>query len=336
MAKEIKIIGKMEPGSISRLLTKIDGMGSFIAVIVACIIFAVADPVTFLSLANLRTLLDQSTVPVLVVCGLTFVILIGSIDLSIEGVLAATSLTFVLTSANSRSTLDIGFGAPVLALSVGMLFGLVSGLLQTRLRIPSFMVSLGLWFTGLGIGTVLYGSDVPILANQAARDWVSSNRFGVSNAVLVATLMVVISYVVATYTKMGRYAYAIGTNESIASLNSIPVRRYKVITFAYAGFCIAIAAIIASCRLGVGTPDVGSGQLFLTTAAVIIGGTPLSGGKGGVLQSVCGVFLLVIISNGLILIGASPITQQALSGLIIVTAVVLTGYRRRSLLRVVK
>ncbi|WP_349039108.1 ABC transporter permease [Pseudotabrizicola sp. 4114] len=314
----------------------LESYGAFIALNIACAAFALADPGTFLTPTNLRTILDQSAVPVIIVCGLTFVILIGSIDLSTEGVLAASSLTFVLLSSNSRNAIDLGIGAFWVALGVGALFGLLSGLLQTRLRIPSFMVSLGLWFIGLGVGTVLYGSDVPVLTSEESRNWVSASNLGVSNAVLLAAFMVAVSWIISGYTRMGRFAYAIGTNEAIARLNSIPVGRYKVLIFVYAGFCISVAAIIASCRLGVGTPDVGSGQLFLTTAAVIVGGTPLSGGRGGILQSVCGVFLLIVISNGLILIGASPITQQAMSGLIIVTAVVLTGYRQRDLLRVVK
>lgn len=336
MVKEMKLERKPVTNQRGRLIASFENFGVFFALITACIVFAVADPDTFLTTTNLRTLLDQSAVSIIIVCGLTFVILIGSIDLSIEGVLGASSLTFVLLSSNSRNSIDLGLGAFVAALGVGALFGLLSGLLQTRLRIPSFMVSLGLWFTGLGVGTVLYGSDVPMLADESTRDWVSASNLGVSNAVLLAAIMVAVSCIISGYTKMGRYAYAIGTNETIARLNSIPVGHYKVLIFTYAGFCISIGAIIASCRLGVGTPDVGSGQLFLTTAAVIVGGTPLSGGKGGVLQSVCGVFLLVVISNGLILIGASPITQQAMSGLIIVGAVVLTGYRQRALLRVVK
>lgn len=322
--------------AISQFSQKGEGFGCFIAVIVACVIFSLVDPTTFLSVSNLKTLLEQATVPLIIVCGLTLVIVMGSIDLSIEGVMAAASLVFVLVSANSRNEIDLGMAAPVVAIGIGVTFGIANGLCHTYLRIPSFMGSLGLWFTGLGVATVLYGADVPMLEDPVFRGWASQTTFGISNAILTALACVVVSYIIATQTKMGRYAYAIGSNEHVSRLNSIPVNFYKIIIFAYCGLCIAIAAIIGTSRLGVGTPDVGTGQLFLCTAAVIIGGTPLSGGKGGVLQSVCGVLLLVIVSNGLILVGASSIAQQALSGVIIVSAVVLTGVRHRARLRVVK
>jgi ribose transport system permease protein len=326
----------VQAGAVLRLKKVTEGFGSLIAVIVACAIFATIDPVNFASVANLKTLLDQSAVPLIIVSGLTFVILMGSVDLSIEGVMAASSLVFVLVSANSRNGIDLGLASPVVALIVGMAFGATSGLLQTFLRIPSFMVSLGIWFIGLGVATVLYGSDVPMLNNPVLRGWASDTTMGISNAVLVAAASVLVSFVISTQTKFGRYAYAIGSNETVSRLNSIPVDRYKILVFAYCGLFVSVAAVIGSSRLGVGTPDVGTGQLFLCTAAVIIGGTPLSGGRGGILQSACGVLLLVIVSNGLILVGASPITQQALSGLIIVVAVVMTGLRHRAKLRVVK
>ena len=320
----------------SRLLKATGGMGSFLALVAACLVFAAIDPNTFVSLSNLRTLLDQAAVPMIVVCGLTFVVLIGGIDLSIEGVLASASLVYVLVSPNSRNILDLGVMAPVAALLVGAGFGLASGLLHNKLRIPSFMVSLGLWFIGLGVASVLYGSDVPMLTDQTRRGWASGMTLGVSNAVCIAAACVLVAWFLAKRSKFGRFAYAIGTSEPISRLNSVPVAYYKILVYVFCGLCVGLAALIATDRLGVGTPDVGNGQLFFSTAAVIIGGTPLSGGRGGVLQSVCGVLLLVVINNGLIVSGAGPIAQQALAGLIIVVAVVATGLRHRSQLRVVK
>lgn len=325
-----------EQSSIAQFIHRTEGFGSLIAVTIACIVFAVIDPTTFLSLGNLRTLLDQSAVPLIVVCGLTLVVVMGSVDLSIEGIMAAASLVFVLMAGNSRNEMDLGVAAPLIAAAVGVAFGVVNGLVHTYLRIPTFMGSLGLWFVGLGVATVLYGADVPMLEDPFLKGWASQSSFGISNAVATALVLVVTTFVVATQTKLGRYAYAIGSNEHLSQLNGIPVDFYKIVIFGYCGLCVAIAAIIGTERLGVGTPDVGTGQLFLCTAAVIIGGTPLSGGKGGILQSVCGVFLLVVVSNGLILIGADPIAKQALSGLIIVTAVVMTGLRHRKNMQVVK
>lgn len=310
--------------------------GPLTYVIAALALFAALTPATFLTQENFKAILDQATVPLILISGLTFVILIGSIDLSLEGVMAASSLTFVLLSENSRNSNKFQILSIVAAIGVGVIFGLLNGLIHARLKIPSFMVSLGVWFVGLGVGTILYGNDMPIYSDAAVRDWISASHFGVSNAAVVSIVCVSIAFLIGRRAKLGRYAYAIGASEDISRLNGIPVVRYKVYVFVLSGFCAALAAVISSARLGVGTADVGSGQLFFTIASVIVGGTFLSGGRGGVLHSVCGVLLLVVVNNGLIHIGASPIMQQALAGLVIVAAVVVTGIRERSKLRVVK
>ena len=305
-------------------------------VILVLVLFSILTPSTFLTVSNFRAILDQATVPLIVVSGLTFVVLIGSIDLSVEGVMATCALTFVLTGDNSRNHVDLGIWAAVLTVLVGAGFGLVNGLLHVKLKIPSFMVTLGTWFIGLGIGTVLYGAEMPIINDQTLRGWVSHSGAGISNGALFALACVAFSILIGNKTKLGRFAYAIGANENIARLNSIPVAKYKIAIFVYAGAVMGIASVIAASRLGVGTADVGSGQLFFDVAAIIVGGTFLSGGRGGIANSACGVMMLVVVNNGLIHIGASPIVQQALAGLVIVIAVVITGLSERSLLRVVK
>jgi ribose transport system permease protein len=307
-----------------------------IAVVVVAAVFAIISPNAFLTAANVRTIADQAALPLILAMGATFVILMGGIDLSIEGIMATSSLTFVLLSANSSTSINLGLGAAAIALLSGALIGLVTGIVHTRLRAPSFMVSLGVWYIGLGIATVLYGNQVPQLTDAAQKSWVSATPFGVSNGFAVALVVVLLSAALSRWTKFGRFALAIGADEELARLNSVPVARYKTYIFMFAGVCSALAGIIGSSQLGVGTVSIGRGDLFFTIAAVVVGGTLLSGGRGGVFRSFCGVLLLTVINNGLVIVGTSPDIQQTISGLVIVATVVVTGLRYRARLRVVK
>ncbi|WMY11802.1 ABC transporter permease [Paraburkholderia phenoliruptrix] len=320
----------------SRINWKREWSGPLIALLAVVIIFAVLRPSTFLTWENFRSITDQATIPLILAMGSTFVILAGCIDLSIEGVMATAALTYVLLSMNSVNTHDLGLAAPVIAILAGVVLGWATGIVHTMFRVPSFMVSLGIWFIGLGIATVLYGDAVPQLTGHMSKAWASSTPLGFSNAFVVAVVFVVLAKWLSNHTTFGRYTYAIGADEHIAKLNGVAVARYKVLIFTFAGFCSAFAGVIGASRLGVGIVDVGSGQLFQTIAAVVIGGTFLSGGRGGVLNSACGVLLVVVITNGLILMGVSPVLQRAVSGLVIVAAVVVTGLNHRSRLRIVK
>lgn len=148
--------------------------------------------------------------------------------------------------------------------------------------------------------------------------------------------MVAAGFAVERFTRLGRFAYAIGNNESAARVTGIPVGRYVVILFALAGVCSALAGVMGSLELGAGAANVGVGMLFLTLAAIVIGGTPLSGGKGGVLRTLIGVLILSTLYNGLILAGVDPSIQSGVSGLVLVAAVVAAGWSHRGRLRVYK
>lgn len=310
-------------------------VGPLIALVVIAIGFSIINP-SFATLDNAKTILDQATIPLILSMGATLVILTGSIDLSIEGVMASSGLTFALLVHNSVNGSDLGVWAVVIALGVGLAFGLVSGAVYALLRIPSFMTTLGVWYIGLGLATVLFGNTVPQIEDSSMVGWPSDAPLGVSNGLLVAAAVIVITVLLVRFTKIGRNALAIGADETLARLNSIPVTRYKIYIFAFAGVVSALGGILATMRIGNGIVEVGNGQLFFTTAAVVVGGTLLSGGKGGPLRSVVGVLLLTVINNGLVLAGASPIIQQAIAGIVIVAAVILAGLRQRSRLRIIK
>lgn len=312
-------------------------LGEVAAFVALVIVFTILNPDTFLALGNIRTVLDQASLPLIVGVGATLVILMGSIDLSVEGVMGAAGMTFVLLSANSRDTVDLGVWAIVAAVAVGMALGLVSGVIHTQLKVPSFIVTLGVWFVGLGIATLLFGeSAIPFLPDGGLKTWPSELTLGIPNSFVLAAALVLVGVAVARYTRLGRAAYAIGNNEAIARDSGVRVVRHQIGVFVFAGGCTAVAGVLATLQLGAGSATIGIGILFTTIAAVVIGGTSLGGGVGGVLRTGLGVMLLTVLNNGLILSGVSPSLQSAVSGAVLILAIVAASWPHRSRLRIVK
>lgn len=306
------------------------------ALIVLVIIFSVLNP-RFASLENLQNLLNQASLPLIIGIGATFVILIGSIDLSVEGVMAATGVTFVLMSANSRGGADLGIWAWLVPLALGTALGLASGLLYTKARIPSFLVTLGMWFVGLGIATVLYGTDAyPELSNDALTVWPATITWGLPNVFWVALILMIIAALTLRYTRFGRATLAIGNNEDIARSNGMPVTKHKIVIFIVAGVLSGLAGILAVMQMGGTSNNIGDGYLFITIPAVVIGGTALSGGKGGMLRTLLGIMLLMVLKNGLILAGVSPNFEEMVSGAILVIAIIAVAWSQRGRLRIEK
>jgi len=306
------------------------------ALVVLAIIFSLLNS-RFATLGNVQNILNQASLPLIIGVGATFVILIGSIDLSVEGVMGASGMAFVLMSANSRGGTDFGVWAFVVAIALGVALGLVSGVIYTRVKVPSFIVTLGMWYIALGIATILFGTDsMPSLTNSDLTTWGSVNTAGLPNVFWLAGGVVALGGLVLRFTRFGRVALSIGNNEDIARANGLKVATNKIMVFVVAGALSALGGIIASMQLGMGSATVGSGNLFLTIPAVVIGGTSLGGGKGGVFGTALGVILLTTLNNGLILSGVSPNYQSAVSGAILVLAIVATAWSQRDRLRISK
>lgn len=302
---------------------------------VLLVVFSILNPL-FISSKNIITLLDNAAVPMVIAVGLTFIILTGSIDLSVEGVMATVSITISLLLANTINDQQFGFYAVLIGLAIGLAFGLANGILYTKLRLPSLIVTLGTWFIGLGIAAYLFPGNPPTITDSGFRAFSLSRWFGVEPLVFVALAVVIIATLVLRYTRFGRMLYGIGGNETLVSLAGVKVDRYKIAAFTIAGFLSALAGIMITAKLGIGNVTAGSNQLFPAISAVVVGGTLLSGGRGSIGQTVLGVLILTVLGNGMILSGVSPYIQQAVIGVIIVTAVVIATWRNRRPLRIIK
>lgn len=290
----------------------------------------------FLTTGNVASIADQTSVLLVLAVGVTFVVLLGGIDLSLEGVMATSSLVAVLLASNDRNGHDLGYLAALAGVGAGALFGLANGLLHTRLRIPSFMVTLGTGAIGIGIATVLFGGQPPRLLDAGLREWGTDRWGGVSRTVVVAVVVLALGYFLQRSTRVGRYVVLIGGDEQVARLNGVAVARYKVWAFVLSGTTAGIAGVMSAARLGVGDVQIGSGLLFSTITAVVVGGTLLSGGRGGVLHTLVGALLISVLANGLILVGVEPSIQRSVQGVVIVLAVAVTGWTLRHRIRVVK
>ena len=306
------------------------------SILVLAIIFTFLNP-RFGSVENFRNILFQMAVPLIIVVGTTLVIQLGSIDLSPQGVMAASGMAWILLSANTRLETDFGIWAWIIAIGIGLALGFLAGALHSLVKVPSFVVTLGTWYIGLGIGIILYGDDMlPSLKSDVLLAWPTKLTLGLPNAFWLAAIILVCGVLVSRYTHFGRGVLAVGNSETIARNTGMPVNAFKIIAFTIAGGLSAIAGILATMQLGAGSPDLGSGQLFTVIPAAVIGGTALSGGEGGILRSAIGVFLLIMLNNGLVLAGVDPSYQAGVFGAILIAAIIAVAAPDRALLKIAK
>jgi ribose transport system permease protein len=301
--------------------------------LVLCLFITLISP-DFMDSKNLVRVAIAATIPLFLAIGLTFIILLGSIDLSVEGVVALSAVVVSMMVRNGRNDNDFGWLALFVALGIGGGMGFLNGFIHVRLRIPSFMCTLGMGFVGVGAATVLLSGE-PVRVLDANIRGLALNRFlDVPYMVWVGLVALAIAYGIQRFTRLGRYVYSIGGGEDLLALSGVPVGRYKIMIFTVAGMFYGFAGLVAAAQLGMGNALIVQGKMFVAITAVVVGGTALSGGVGGVLNSLVGVLVVAVLSNGMVLMGVSPYIQQAVQGVMIVVAVALSLDRAR--LKIVK
>lgn len=273
----------------------------------------------FLTSKNLVNVLAMSSIPIIFAFAQTIVILTGEIDLSIGAIMAISGVV----SALIIKFLEVPLPLAVLAgLAVGGLMGYFNGLLISKVKLPSFIATYGLRIaiTGFAIailkGYVVYGYPENFR-------FVGVGRWGnIPVIIFVMLLVLVIMWVVLNRTTFGRRIYAVGANDEAAMMSGIDVGKTKILVFVIAGVLAACAGILQVSRLNAAESSSGAAMLLPAIAAVVIGGTSMFGGEGGVIGTVIGALIMNVIQNGLNLIGAPSILQQFIVGLIILFAVI--------------
>lgn len=304
-----------------------------LVLVVLCILIAVANPV-FVEFRNLVRIANAAAVPLTLAMGTTFVILMGSIDLSAEGVVAIAATTVVLLASNDANANTFGWWAPLAAIAAGCLMGFVNGVVQTGLRIPSFMATLGAWFIGLGISTYLLGGSAVRLMDSSLRGLALTRFLELPLSVWIALAALLLAIFIQYFTRLGLHIMAIGGAEDLAELSGVNPRRVRIAAFTIAGLFYGVAGVLAAAQLGQSNSVIGDGRLFAAVTAVVVGGTALTGGEGGVVNTLVGVLIVTVLGNGMVLLGVSPYIQQTVQGLMIIAAVASSLDRLR--LKIVK
>ena len=299
--------------------------GIWAALGIAILTAAVSAP-RFLSAANIHDLMSAMAVLGIVSVGQTIVILSGGIDLSVGSLMG---LVTVLTNGVMNGDPALAWPMVALGVAIGLTVGLANGVLLVLTRIDPFILTFGM--LSILAGAIFVYTDRTIGSAPDNFRQIAEGSIGPFPILfLVMVLAALIAWVVLTQTRFGRYVYAIGGSEEHARRAGIAIRRMKVAIYAISGLYAGVAGVGLAARIGSGYTLAGQGFELDSIVAVVLGGTSLAGGRGGVLGTIGSVLLLTILSNGLNLGGISPYAQQVVKGLVVVAAVVLYTRARRA------
>ncbi len=312
------------------ILKTLEGFLPFVAVIVLFTIFSIVAK-NFFTIRSILSLALQTSTITLMGIGVTFAIITGGIDLSIGSVVALTGTVAVMVALA---------GVPIwLSWIVGMLVGgfcgYLNGLMITRLKLPPFIATLGMMMVARGVAlTITNASAFPapegfgVLGNGTI--FGTGPKFpGISYPVLIMIAMAILFHVILNNTRVGRYTYAIGSNEEAARLSGINVHQVKVISYIICGLLAGLVGIILASRMVTSQPNSAVGYELNAIAAAVIGGTSLMGGVGTVAGTVIGSFIIGILTVGLTMGGANYFMQQIVIGLVVIGAVTFDQLRSR-------
>ena len=278
------------------------------------VVFSIMSP-RFLSLGNFSTVLEQGTVLLVTALGATFIIMAGSIDISVGAIVAVSALVAALTADT------LGALAIIPAVAAGAMCGGVNGLLVAVGKVPSFVATLGTQVVYRGL--VLYftkGAPVEISSDGFLNAY-SSVSFGIPNTVMIGLTLAVVAWAIFKFTVFGREVLAIGGGERVSILTGIAVTRVKILMFLLLGALCGMAGLLQGARTMAATSQLGLGLELDVIASVVVGGTPLTGGLGSITNTFLGVLIITLLSNGMNMAGVDPYLQNIIKGVVLVTAV---------------
>jgi ribose transport system permease protein len=306
---------------------------AFGALIVMILVFSVASP-NFLQFNNVVGILLATAVNGVLALGVTFVIISGGIDLSIGTVMTLSAVMTGVLITNMDLPVPVGI---VGGIATGGLAGVVNGILIARFRIPPFIATLGMLNVAKGLALVISGlkpiyfNETPAVNQGAMGSLIGSLIPGLAipNIVLVLFGAALVASLVLSKTILGRYTFALGSNEEAARLSGVNVDRWKIAVYSVCGLFAGLAGVLIAARLNSAQPSLGQGYELDAIAAAVIGGTSLSGGEGSILGTVIGAFIISTLTNGLRIMSVPQEWQIVVTGGIVILAVYLDVVRRR-------
>ncbi len=312
---------------------------AFGALIVIFVFFALISPF-FATRANIIGILLATAVNGILALGVTFVIITAGIDLSVGTVMTLSAMTTAVAVTVWGLPIPLGI---LVGMLTGMICGLVSGVVIARMKVPPFVATLGMMMIARGLALVIpaaiFGSVRPVyftsapLFNQITMGSVIGRvlpSFPIPNAVLILFGAALVAWFILNKTVLGRYAIAIGSNEEATRLSGVNVANWKTAIYALCGVFSGLAGVVIASRLNSAQPGLGAGYELDAIAAVVIGGTSLSGGEGTILGTLIGAFLMSTLVNGLRIVGVPQEWQMVITGVIVILAVYLDILRRRA------
>jgi ribose transport system permease protein len=306
---------------------------AFASLIALMVVFSVLKPDAFMTDDNIIGILQSTTVIGVLAIASTFIIITSGIDLSVGVLMTFCAVMGGVLMVNLGLPLPLGVLG---AIGVGALCGTASGLAITKLNVPPFIATLGMMMLLKGASLIITGTR-PIYFNDVPGfDQISLGSliglvfpgFAIPNGVLILFLVAVISAIVLNKTALGRYTFALGSNEEAVRLSGVNVDRWKIKVYAFAGGICGVAGLLIASRLNSAQPALGQGYELDAIAAVVIGGTSLSGGVGTILGTIIGAFIISVLTNGLRIMSVAQEWQMVLTGLIIILAVYTDNLRR--------
>jgi ribose transport system permease protein len=298
--------------------------GTLIGLLALCAVLWALTP-HFLTVSNLLNIAQQTSINAIVAAGMTFVILSGGIDLSVGSIVALAGVVLGVLLQSAQSPLIAIPGAIV----VGSACGLLNGAVISLGGLPPFIATLGMMSVARGTALV-FTEGRPVSGFDEGFRWIATGTVGFVPAPVVVMLVVyAVAYVVLTRTTFGRYVYAIGGNEEATRLSGVAVRFHKTAIYGVSGALSAVAAIVLTARLNSAQPIAGMMYELDAIAAVVIGGTSLTGGSGSLIGTLIGALIMGVLRNGLNLLGVSSFLQQIVIGGVIVGAVLVDTLLKR-------
>ncbi|MBE6068437.1 MAG: ribose ABC transporter permease [Clostridium lundense] len=292
---------------------------SLLGLIVLCVIISIATP-RFLNINNILNVLTQVSVNAILAIGMSFVILTGGIDLSVGSTLA---LAGAIAAAFAKGA-GGGILVPLLiAIVLGAIIGLFNGVFVSKGKMQAFIVTLASMTIFRG-ATYVYTNGTPISGISGNFINIGNKKIaGIPMPVLIIFLVFIIAWYILTQTRYGRYVYALGGNEDSARLSGINTDKVKTLVYVISGITAALAGVIVTSRVGSASPNAGAGFELDAIAAVVLGGTSLSGGEGSITGTLIGAMIIGVLNNGLNLMNVSPYYQSIVKGAVILFAILL-------------
>jgi ribose transport system permease protein len=306
---------------------------AFASLIALLVVFTVLKPDAFMTQDNIIGILQSTTVIGVLAIASTFIIITSGIDLSVGVLMTFCAVMAGVFMVNLGLPMPLGIVGAIL---MGALSGTCAGLAITRLKVPPFIATLGMMMLLKGLSLIITGTRPIYFSDVAGFDKISLGSLigqiipglPIPNGVLILFLVAVVCAVILNKTALGRYTFALGSNEEAVRLSGVNVNRWKVIVYAFSGGICGIAGLLIASRLNSAQPALGQGYELDAIAAVVIGGTSLSGGVGTILGTIIGAFIMSVLTNGLRIMSVAQEWQMVLTGLIIILAVYTDNLRR--------